>query len=338
MSKHAANNVKLGAFVLGGLLFLIVLLYMIGRDQNLFGSTFIIKARFENVQGLVPGNNVRYAGIEVGTVKKLSILNDTLIEVSMIIEDKMKPFIRKNAIVAIGTDGLMGNKIINITSSGEMAPPVSEGDILVSRKAIDTDVIFQTLNRTSNDVAVIAENLKNTVIRINNSTALWKLLNDNMLPQNIRASAANVQIATSKAAEMVNDLQQMVADIKSGKGSLGAIIKDTSLAKNLNETLHKINTVGDQANNLATTINAMVEDIKQDMNSGKGPVNALLKDSAMVVKLNSSLSNIQMGTDAFNQNMEALKHSMFFRGYFRKLEKQKQKDSISQQKNKSTCN
>lgn len=330
MKKHTVNNVKLGAFVLAGLLFLMVLLYFIGRDQSLFGSTFVVKARFENVQGLVAGNNVRYAGIEVGTVKRINILNDTLIEVAMIVDNKMKEFIRKNAIAAIGTDGLMGNKVINISPAREPAPLISEDDILASKGAIDTDKLFRTLNQTNEDVAVIAENLKSAVIRINASTALWRLLNDHTLPQNIRTSAANVELATARASELISGLQDIVNGIKNGEGSLGAIIKDTSFAKSLNETLLKIRAAGNRADELAVTMNAIAGEVRQEMLNGKGPVNALLKDSAMVTKLNSSLSNIQMGTDAFNQNMEALKHSLLFRGYFRKLERQKQKDNRHQ--------
>ena len=74
MAKQGINNVKLGAFVLAGLLFLVLLLYMIGKNRNLFGATYLLKAKFENVQGLVTGNNVRFAGIEAGTVKKIIIL------------------------------------------------------------------------------------------------------------------------------------------------------------------------------------------------------------------------------------------------------------------------
>src|SRR5574339_214522 len=111
MAKQMVNNIKLGVFVMAGLLFLILLLYMIGKNKNLFGSNFILKARFENVQGLQTGNNVRYAGIESGTVKKITILNDTVVEVVMVIDDKMKSIIRKNAIVSIGTDGFVGNKV-----------------------------------------------------------------------------------------------------------------------------------------------------------------------------------------------------------------------------------
>jgi phospholipid/cholesterol/gamma-HCH transport system substrate-binding protein len=84
--KQTSNNIKLGVFVLAGLLFLILLLYMIGRNRNLFGRNYVLKARFENVQGLIPGNNVRFAGIQAGTVKKIQILNDTMIEVTMFID------------------------------------------------------------------------------------------------------------------------------------------------------------------------------------------------------------------------------------------------------------
>ena len=70
MSNRNINNIKLGVFVISGLFFLVLVLYMIGRNSNLFGATYQLKARFSNVQGLVVGNNVRYAGIETGTVKK----------------------------------------------------------------------------------------------------------------------------------------------------------------------------------------------------------------------------------------------------------------------------
>lgn len=325
MAKKAVNHIKLGIFVLAGILFLIITLYMIGKDQNLFGSTFVLKTRFAHVQGLVPGNNVRYAGIEVGTVRRIEILNDTLVEVIMVLQNKMKPFIRKNALTNIGTDGLMGNKVINIVAAGKKSAAVEEGDVLAGREAIDTDDMLQTLNKTNRDIAVVAENLKTTVSRINNSTALWKLLNDEAVPDDIRTAASNVKLATARAATMMYDLNGVVADIKEGRGSLGRVVRDTALAVKLEETIDRINKVGEEADKLAEALNETVAGLQQDMNTGKGPVNALLKDSAMAVKLNNSLDNIEKGTDAFNQNMEALKHNFLFRGYFRRLEKQKQK-------------
>jgi phospholipid/cholesterol/gamma-HCH transport system substrate-binding protein len=323
MGKHVVNNIKLGTFVLAGLFFLVLLLYIIGRNQSLFGATFTINARFENVRGLVSGNNVHYAGIQVGTIKRINILNDTLIQVRMIIDDKMKSYIRKNAVASIGTDGLMGNKVINISPSRESVPFITDGETIPSREAIDTDEMLRILSNTNNDVAAIAENLKTTVEQINNSTVLWKLLNDHTLPQNLKLSAANVQLATARAAEMAGEMQALVTNVKNGKGSLGALLTDTALAENLNRTIQTVKQVGAHAEELVTTINAAVIDVQKDVNNGKGTINALLKDSLMVVKLNLSMDNLQKGTDGFNQNMEALKHNFLFRNYFRKLERQK---------------
>jgi phospholipid/cholesterol/gamma-HCH transport system substrate-binding protein len=103
----------------------------------------------------------------------------------------------------------------------------------------------------------------------------------------------------------------------------GAVLTDTSLTANLDSAVIKIKSAGDRANELAGVMNDVVVTIKQDMQNGKGKVNALLRDSLMVTKINSSLDNIQKGTDAFSQNMEALKHNFLFRGYFKKLEKEK---------------
>jgi phospholipid/cholesterol/gamma-HCH transport system substrate-binding protein len=324
MARQTINNAKLGAFVLGGLLFLILLLYMIGRNRSLFSSTYLLKARFENVQGLIPGNNVRYAGIQSGTVKYIDILNDTTIEVSMIIDTKMEKIIRKDAITSIGTDGLVGNKVINIVPGISNAAIAIEGDLLTTKKAIDTDEILSTLSNTNRDVATIVMGLKTTVERINNSSALWNLLSDETLPADIRNSATNIRLATSKASLMTNDLQVIISNLKEGKGSLGILLKDTAFASNLNEAAFKMRSVGVQADKLSLQLNSLVSEIKYDIDNVKGPANSLLRDTSMVNKLNESLDNIQKGTDGFNQNMDALKNSFLFRGYFRRQEKQKE--------------
>ena len=324
MEKRAVNNIKLGAFVLGGLMFLVLLLYMIGKNQDLFGNTYVLKARFENIQGLVSGNNVRFSGIRAGTVKRVKILNDTVIEVTMLIEKKMKNIIRNNAVATIGTDGLVGNKVVNIAPVRQPAPLAEEGDILNTKKAVNADEMLQTLNKTNNDVAVIASELKSTIQRLNNSSALWQILNDKSIPQDLRMAVANLRTATGKAGNMVDNFNAIITDVRSGKGSVGSLLTDTSFAQNLNEAVLKIKNVGNEADKLAAEISKVVAGINQDLNQGRGTANALLKDSMMVVKLNASLDNIQKGTDGFNQNMEALKHNILFRGYFRKSGKKKQ--------------
>jgi phospholipid/cholesterol/gamma-HCH transport system substrate-binding protein len=323
MAKRIISNIKLGIFVMGGLLFLILLLYMIGKNQHLWGSNYILKTRFSNVEGLKKGHNIRYAGIEAGTVKKVTILNDTLIEVEMYISRSMKSIIRKNAVVSIGTEGFVGNKIVNITPGKSSAPFAVEGDLLPSRPPLNTDDMLRTLSKTNNDIAIISEGLKTTVANINSSEALWQLLSDKSLPRDIRLSAANIRLATGRASGMIEEVNALVTDVKGGKGSLGAILKDSSFALDLGRALWKINEVAQQADSLASELKSVVYSVKNDINSGKGAANAMLKDSLIVIKLHQSLDNIEKGTAAFNEDMEALKHNFLLRGYFRKLEKQK---------------
>ena len=323
MKTKTFNNIKLGAFVLAGLIFLLLILYMIGKNRTMFGGNYKLRARFENVQGLKSGNNVRYAGIDVGTVEKVSIINDTIMEVKMIIDNKAKFILRKNAIVSIGTDGLVGNKVVNIAASKSDSPLAEENDILPTKKPIDTDEMLRTLNKTNNDIAVIARNLKLTSDKLNNSEALWDLLNDKSLPDNLKKSATNIRLVTNNLYNMSKDVNSMVSKIKKGEGSIGKIINDSSFAKSLEDAVINIKDAGNEVSTLSKDINKAVKDIENNINDGNGTVHALLKDTGLVIKINHSLDNIEDGTKGFNQNMDALKHSFLFRGYFRKLEKAK---------------
>lgn len=325
MAKTTIHNVKLGVFVLAGLLFLILLLYMIGKNSSLFQSNFVLKARFENTQGLMAGNNVRFAGIESGTVKSIVMLNDSVIEVTMLIDKKMLGIIRKNALVSVGTEGLVGNKLINIIPSKSPADPAAEGDILISKTSVDTDAMLRTLENTSKDIAVIASELKLTAQRINNSDGLWTLIEDKSVPNNLGASLKNIRNATGKAVLLGDELNAIIADVRGGKGAIGALLTDSSFATNLNEAIIGIQSVSREADTLAADISSLISGVRKDVDNGKGAVNALFKDSLLVAKLNATLNNLEMGTDGFNQNMEALKHNFLFRGYFRKLERKKKK-------------
>lgn len=327
MENRTVNNVKLGVFVLAGLSFLILLLYMIGKNRSFFGSHFTLKARFENVQGLKAGNNVRYAGIEVGTVDAIQILNDTSVEVSMIIDERVRNTIRKNAMTTIGTDGLVGNKVVNISASKQPAPEVQNGDILQAKKPVDTEEMLRTLYGTNNDVAMIAEKLKTTISNINNSKALWDMLNSKGMAANLKASAENIRAATERAKDMMQDINILTTGLKNGKGSLGQLLTDTGFINNLNSAVNSIKTVGATADSLSMQINKTIQGIDDAIQHGEGMIHTLLKDTALVNTFQASLENIRKGTDGFNQNMEALKHNFLFSGYFKKLEKQRQKEA-----------
>ena len=321
MAKQTFNNIKLGLFILAGLLLLIMGLYLIGRDSNLFSRNYTLHVQFAHVQGLTPGNNVRYAGIQVGTVKKIKLVNDTLIDVSMIIEKRMQQFIRLNDVVSISTDGLMGNKMLQITPAKDGSAFAADGDLLKTKTVLNVDEMLVVLNKSNQNIAVISEELKTAVIRLNNSEALWNILNNKLLPEQLLASVTNIRSATAKANVLAGDLQTIIADVKQGKGSMGQLLTDTAISYHLTEAITKMKTVGDNADSLANELNTLTLSVKNDVNNGKGTIHALLKDSLLVQKLNNSLQNIEKGTEGFNENMEALKTNFLFRGYFKKQAK-----------------
>ena len=90
MEKGKVQKIRLGFFVIVGTIFFIVAMYFLGEKQNLFGSTFRVYTIFNDVNGLQKGNNVRFSGIDVGTVTNVKVVNDTSILVTMVIEDHIR--------------------------------------------------------------------------------------------------------------------------------------------------------------------------------------------------------------------------------------------------------
>lgn len=321
MSTKKIDNVKLGLFVLAGALFLIFSLYMIGKNRSLFGSTFTINASFYNVNGLMPGNNVRFSGIDVGTVKKISLESDTSVRVTMIIDKKLKKFIKKNSIAAVGTDGLMGNKLVNISGQPGDSPVVEDGDEILSMKPVETDEMLRTLNTTNENIAAISSDLKKITQKINNSTSLWKLLSDTMITRDIKQAALNIKAASYNAAIAGKEFADMTMRVKSGDGLVGTLIADTVLVNQLRQSLNEIQVASNQAASVATDLKTVSMRLKH----GEGTAGALLSDSLMLEKLNQTFKNVEEGTAKFNENMEAMQHHPLFRGYFKDKEKEAKK-------------
>ena len=325
MAKQRENNIKLGVFVFAGMLALIFSFYLIGKNHNLFGSDFELKVRFSNLNGLMEGDNVLFSGIQAGTVKSFNMINDTSIEVTLMIDNKIKDYIPKNAVASIGTEGLMGNKIVNILPVKRTAVKVHEGDLLPAQKMLNTDEMLQTLSKTNNNLAVISEGIKGVVLRINGSD-IMTLLNDKRIGASLRSSLENIDKTTANAKVMSYNLNDIVAQIRKGKGAAGALLTDTGFAGNLKEALAKIKSASDNADKLTVQLNTLVNNINQDLTDGKGAAHSLLRDSVIANNFKKSMDNIEKGTDSFSQDMEALKHNFLLRGYFKNLEKQQKKE------------
>jgi phospholipid/cholesterol/gamma-HCH transport system substrate-binding protein len=313
MKEQATNRVKLGAFVLIATACLILGLYFIGSNQSFFSKSVNVSVRFNNVGGLLAGNNVRFNGINVGTVSKVFAVSDSIIQVDFAIDESEVKYIYKNAIVSIGTDGLLGNKVVDISPGEGSSTSVEEGDIMIGRNAVEMESSLRTLMVTNDNIRVISENLKNLTQEFNEKSSLFHLLRDTTLSTNVSKAVEQFHVTGQNTAKLTQQLNEIISDIKAGKGTAGQLITDTTIAHKLSSAVDNLNLFVDSMNLAASNIRKATERLN-DKNNAAG---VLLTDTAFARNLNQSLINIKNSAKNFNDNMEAIKHSWLLRGYFK---------------------
>ena len=331
MKTKATDNVKLGFFVLAGVVFLILTLYMIGKNRNLFGNTFTIRASMSTVNGLTSGNNVRFKGINVGTVKEIILANDSSIFVVMVIDTRIKPYIKQNAIASIGTDGIMGNKLVNINSQAAPAPPVLEGSIILSEVPIETDQMLRTLNTTNNTIERVTRNLDEITLKLNSSNSLWNLISDTLITRDLKNAVRDFRTTGSNTAALTDNAKEIVQRFGSGEGLAGTLFTDTTLTASLEISMKKLQTASEKAAVTMDTLESVIIGLK----AGQGTVGLLLSDTLFRETMMQSALHVEQGTARFNENMEALKMHALFRKYFRKMEKERQEELRKKNKNET---
>ena len=209
MKTTPGQRIKIGLFTAIGILVLIFAVFFIGNQKSLFSSTIKINGLFKNVNGLQIGNNVRFAGINIGVVDDIQIVNDTTVKVVLTINNSVKKFIKKDAKMSIGSDGLMGDKLIVVApGSGSENSEVNNGDQIGSVNPIDVDKIVAKLTK----------------------------IEDN-------------------AGSLIDNMSQIVAKINSGKGSIGRLINNDKMAKDLDATVQSAKQTMDNVHKTTATVN-----------------------------------------------------------------------------------
>ncbi len=312
MEKSTSQKINLGIFVILGSLLFITTIYFIGNKKDMFNQTIQISAIFKNVNGLQTGNNVRFSGINIGTVKKIVILNDSLIRVDMALENKVISHIKKDALASIGSDGLVGNMIINIIPGKKSIEVVSAGDIILSENKTTTDEILKTINSTSFNAKVITDNLVKITNQISSKEGtIGMLINDTVMSGDLKKTIYNLKITTKTTSESMATLNNIIVGLNQKNNVIGTL-KDTMVGRKIKVIIANLEKSSEQINKTIT-----------NMKDGKGALNYLSNDPKLVKQIDSTMSNINQASSRLNENLEALKHNFLFRGYFRKQEKAK---------------
>jgi phospholipid/cholesterol/gamma-HCH transport system substrate-binding protein len=224
MKKDTSKKIRLGIFITLGITIFILAIYFIGERQQLFRKSFHLSGVFRDVAGLQAGGNVRFSGINVGTVENISIISDTSVRVDILIDESTRKFIKKDAIASIGSEGLMGNKILVINPGMGGKPQMENNDVIQTVQPIDMDNVMISLKTTIDN-----------------------------------------------ASHITNDLSKITNNIQSGKGTIGRLLMDPSLAQNFDSSVVNLkqglfglkNLVGDAKISMAQNFDSTFVNLKE---------------------------------------------------------------------------
>jgi len=194
MKKTTNHKIRLGIFVSIGILLFIAGIYFIGQRQQLFNNTFRVSGVFKDINGLEVGNNIRFSGINVGIIDDIQQITDSTVRVDMLINENTRKFIKKNAKALIGSDGLMGNKIMIIIPGTGNEPEVSDNDIIETSRSVNMDDILLKIKVTSDNAATITDDLSTIMENIREGKGtIGKLFMDSAFAQNVDQALVNIK-------------------------------------------------------------------------------------------------------------------------------------------------
>jgi phospholipid/cholesterol/gamma-HCH transport system substrate-binding protein len=297
---------RLGLFIAVGLAIFVIAIFYIGKQQNLFNPVFKITTNFQNVSGLKVGNNVRFSGINVGIIDNIKIINDSTVQVDMLIRKNIQEFIKADSRATIGSSGIIGDRILIIAQGSNNAPIIKDGQYLSVDEPLETDAIIASLNNTSENVEIIAQELVEVISNINSGKGmLGQLIVDSVIANNVSQTIANFMKSSEGLDETIEVTKENVFEFME---KLQLTVAKTEIASHaLGEIMVKIN-------------------------SGEGTLGMLIQDTTMAYNLDQTLINLKQSTQGLDENMEALKHNIFFRRYFRKQDEKKETERIEAEK------
>ncbi|TDE30557.1 MULTISPECIES: MlaD family protein [Flavobacterium] len=236
MNKESGYQWKLGMFVTIGLILFVTTIYFVGKQKNLFGATFELNSKFNSVNGLEVGNNVRFSGINIGTVEEIEFLTDTSVVIKLIIKEEVRKYIKKDAIASINSDGLMGDKVLTISSGKNSKIIVEDNDNIASKPAIEMDDLMVSVKKSVDNAGVITAQLAQFSYSMNNGNgALSKLVSDEEFGNSIKNMVANLENSSS-------EFKKFTVKMNNGKGALSKLVSDEKMGQMIDSTLTNVKT------------------------------------------------------------------------------------------------
>lgn len=311
------RNIKLGAFVIGGITIFLLAVFYLGSQNNYFNKTFTVSAIFKNVEGLKEGDNVWLSGVKIGTVRVVQIVSEGKVVIRLSLKDKQNEFIKQDATAFIGSDGLVGNKIV-VIRPGVSVNIIEDQDTINSLSPTDTQELINIAKEIGTTTRSITLDLKLISSKINKGEGiLGELLHEGPVSSDLRGAISALKAAGDNTKNATTELNKVMMQINNGNGLVTKLLKDTSYVTTFDHALVNVAQVSVDAKKMSGEL----QKITAKMNEGDNAIGVLLSDTAFAAKLQGTLTNTQLASAKLDQNMEAMQHSFPLKRYFKKQKK-----------------
>jgi len=315
------RSVLVGFFVLLGIIFFVAGILMVGNLHETFKNKMEVISLFDDVNGLQKGNNVWFSGVKVGTVSSLHFYGKSQVEVRIKIDTKTQQYIRRDAMVKISSDGIIGNKILIIYGGTSTSAMIQEGDTLGVEKTFSTEDMINTLQENNknflaitNDFKVISKGL------VAGEGTIGKLLKDDAVYANINATTASLQLASAKAQALVASLATFSANLNK-KGTLAnELTTDTVIFNSVKASVL-------QLQQMADTASAFIAELKKAGANPNSTIGVLLRDEESGARMKETIKNLESSSQKLDEDLKAAQSSFLLKGYFKKKAKEEAKAS-----------
>ena len=324
-TSNTRRPVIVGIFILLGLAILVVAIFTLGGQKKTFVKSFTVHALFDDVGGLIKGGNVWLSGVKVGTVKDITFSGRSQVEVVMSIEDAAQSHIRKNSLAKIGSDGLIGNKIVVIYGGDPSTPVVESGDFLSSVPAMNMEEMMSTLQANNKNILQITTDFKSISKKIDSGNGtIATLLNDRAMANKLgsavtalQATAANFQTVSQNSKMVLADLQRFSGKINKPGTALNDFVTDTTMYNSVQRSLAQLQRSSDQMLQFATNLKT----VSEKLNRKDNVTGVLLNDAEAAASVKVTLKNLETSSKKLDEDLEAVQHNFLLRGFFKKKKK-----------------
>ncbi|GHB36818.1 MlaD family protein [Mongoliitalea lutea] len=318
MRNDSKKSVIVGVFVLIGIIIFVAGILTLGGQQKKFVRSISLNAVFDDIAGLQTGNNVWFSGVKIGTVRRINFYGDSQVEIVMNVESKVREYIRKDSKATIGSDGLIGNKIIVIYGGTTQAPAVEDGDRLMSEMPLDTDKMMETLQENNKNLVTITENLKVLTTKIAQGQGIvGTVMTDSLLGENFKNIITNLDRAATNSNRMINEMNRFTSNLNKEGNLFHDLTTDKTLYSDLQASIKDLQATANNANKLTDNLN----DITAKLNDKNNTAGMILNDEEFANSLKNTLVNIDSSSVNLNRGLEALEYTWPFRRGFKRKAK-----------------